>query len=100
VQDQDQSSSQSLPRDPDWTFVQPTPQSAAAGEAAGGAGGAGDSVHSLSAEPAPAADPRIQEAVEKMVSMGYPNTGGWLTSLLVAYNGDINSALDAIKHQG
>jgi sequestosome 1 len=42
------------------------------------------------------ADPKITEALEQMMSMGYGNEGGWLTQLLVAHNGDIGRALDAI----
>jgi sequestosome 1 len=42
------------------------------------------------------ADPKIAEAVEQMMAMGYNNEGGWLTQLLVAHNGDIGRALDAI----
>jgi len=43
-----------------------------------------------------AADPRIETAVEQMMSMGYSNEGGWLTHLLIAHHGDIGRALDAI----
>jgi len=38
----------------------------------------------------------IEHAVGQMMSMGYSNEGGWLTQLLVAHNGDIGRALDAI----
>jgi len=31
-----------------------------------------------------------------MMSMGYSNEAGWLTHLLVAHQGDIGRALDAI----
>jgi len=43
-----------------------------------------------------AADPRVETAVEQMMSMGYSNEGGWLTHLLIAHHGDIGRALDAI----
>lgn len=45
---------------------------------------------------APAADGTIETAVEQMMSMGYSNDGGWLTHLLIAHQGDIGRALDAI----
>jgi len=38
----------------------------------------------------------IERAVDQMMSMGYSNEGGWLTQLLVAHQGDIGRALDAI----
>jgi len=34
--------------------------------------------------------------MQQMMSMGYGNEGGWLTQLLVAHDGDIGRALDAI----
>jgi len=101
VQDPALSSAQSIQRDPDWTFVQPSPQSSAAADVEAAARGV-DGVHvsgEASTAGASAADPRIQEAVEKMLAMGYSNNGGWVTSLLIACNGDINSALDVIKQQ-
>ncbi|XP_018371929.1 PREDICTED: sequestosome-1 isoform X2 [Trachymyrmex cornetzi] len=41
-------------------------------------------------------NPKIQNAVEAMMAMGFTNEGSWLTHLLVAQNGDIDKALDVI----
>ena len=38
----------------------------------------------------------IENAVQQMMSMGYSNDGGWLMHLLLAHEGDIGRALDAI----
>ena len=42
-------------------------------------------------------DPRIQVALQAMLSMGFKNDGGWLTQLLEAKEGDIGRALDVLK---
>lgn len=47
--------------------------------------------------PAMPADPKIANAVQQMMSMGYDNENGWLTQLLMNHNGDIGHALDAIN---
>lgn len=41
-------------------------------------------------------NPKIQQAVEAMMSMGFSNEGGWLTQLLVSKDGDIGKALDVL----
>ncbi|KAG5319479.1 SQSTM protein, partial [Pseudoatta argentina] len=41
-------------------------------------------------------NPKIQNAVEAMMAMGFTNEGSWLTHLLVAQNGNIDKALDVI----
>lgn len=41
-------------------------------------------------------DTGIDEALTKMMSMGFSNDGGWLTDLLTYHKGDIGRALDAI----
>ncbi|KYN34711.1 Sequestosome-1 [Trachymyrmex septentrionalis] len=41
-------------------------------------------------------NPKIQNAVEAMMAMGFTNEGSWLTHLLIAQNGDIDKALDVI----
>lgn len=42
-------------------------------------------------------NPKIQKAVEAMMSMGFSNEGGWLTHLLVSKDGDISKALDVLQ---
>lgn len=50
-----------------------------------------------SASPAPVStNPRVVNALEYMMSMGFTNEGGWLTQLLEAKNGDIASVLEIL----
>lgn len=46
----------------------------------------------------PEADPRLIESLSQMLSMGFSDTGGWLTHLLHSKNYDIGAALDAIQY--
>jgi len=99
--------SMSPPREQDWTFVQPSASSS--GTDVEGAARAVENLHVTGQMPStaatdltPSSDTNhaiIQESVERMMSMGYSNEGGWLTALLGVYKGDINAALDAIKQQ-
>lgn len=41
-------------------------------------------------------DPKINEAIVTMTSMGFSNGGGWLTRLLENVNGDIPKALEKL----
>jgi sequestosome 1 len=41
--------------------------------------------------------PHIADAIEKMMSMGFTNEGGWLTQLLENKDGDIEKALDVLQ---
>jgi sequestosome 1 len=42
-------------------------------------------------------EPHIAEAVNRMMSMGFSNDGGWLTQLLENKDGDIDKALDVLQ---
>jgi sequestosome 1 len=42
-------------------------------------------------------EPHIADSVNKMMSMGFSNDGGWLTQLLVSKDGDIGKALDVLQ---
>lgn len=44
-------------------------------------------------------DPKIREALDTMMGMGFHNEGGWLTSLLNEKEGDIGKALDSIQQR-
>lgn len=96
----------SPPREQDWTFLQPS----SSGTDVEGAARAVENLHVTGQTEIPSTSatslaatsdttPVVREAVEKMMSMGYTNEGGWLTALLTVYKGDINAALDAIKQQ-
>lgn len=41
-------------------------------------------------------DPKINEAIITMTSMGFSNGGGWLTRLLENVDGDIPKALEKL----
>jgi len=45
----------------------------------------------------PPMKPHIADSVNKMMSMGFSNDGGWLTQLLVSKDGDIDKALDVLQ---
>ncbi|XP_052089582.1 sequestosome-1-like [Mytilus californianus] len=47
----------------------------------------------------PPLDPKIREALDTMMGMGFHNEGGWLTSLLNEKEGDIGKALDSIQQR-
>lgn len=47
----------------------------------------------------PPLDPKISEALNTMMGMGFHDEGGWLTSLLHEKEGDICKALDAIQQR-
>jgi hypothetical protein len=42
-------------------------------------------------------EPHIADAVNKMMSMGFSNDGGWLTQLLESKDGNIEKALDVLQ---
>jgi len=90
--------------DPDWTLVNDGSSASCALDVEDATEGVEhlhvsaplESVPMMPLYPALPADPKIAEALETMMQMGYGNEGGWLTQLLVAHNGDIGRALDAI----
>ncbi|KAL3860593.1 hypothetical protein ACJMK2_010693 [Sinanodonta woodiana] len=53
--------------------------------------------HNSQMIPDPELDPKIAEALQQMLAMGFNNDCGWLTSLLVSVNGDIGQALEVMK---
>jgi sequestosome 1 len=42
-------------------------------------------------------EPHIGDALNKMMSMGFSNDGGWLTQLLESKGGSIEKALDVLQ---
>ncbi|KAK3603904.1 hypothetical protein CHS0354_042915 [Potamilus streckersoni] len=55
--------------------------------------------HNNQMTPDPEPDSKIAEALQQMLAMGFNNDGGWLTSLLVSVNGNIDQAMEAMKPQ-
>jgi len=53
-----------------------------------------------SASIAPSSNPRVADAVQQMMAMGFTNEGGWLTQLLEAKDGDIMSVLEILHPSG
>ena len=43
--------------------------------------------------------PVVAQSLELMKRMGFQDDGGWLTNLLIAKEGDIGGALDAIQRR-
>jgi len=41
-------------------------------------------------------NPRVADALDKMVGMGFTDDDGWLTQLLVMKHGDISQVLDIL----
>merc|ERR1712018_514736 len=42
-------------------------------------------------------NPKVQVALQAMENMGFTNDGGWLSNLLVKYDGDIGKVLDLLS---
>jgi hypothetical protein len=62
-------------------------------------GGATANPGSIGAATVNPPNPVIEEAMASLKAMGFTDVGGWLTALVTAHNGDVNTVLDYL-HAG
>merc|ERR1712223_1792861 len=80
--------------DEDWTVLDKSNASGASASPEPETLGAGAIYPKLDI---PDLNPKVQVALQAMENMGFTNEGGWLSNLLVKYDGDIGKVLDLLS---
>merc|ERR1711902_393635 len=83
--------------DEDWTVLDKSNASGASASPEPETLGAGAIYPKLDIPDLSGLNPKVQVALQAMENMGFTNEGGWLSNLLVKYDGDIGKVLDLLS---
>merc|ERR1711902_216931 len=83
--------------DEDWTVLDKSNASGATASPEPETLGAGAIYPKLDIPDLSSLNPKVQVALQAMENMGFTNEGGWLSNLLVKYDGDIGKVLDLLS---
>merc|ERR1712061_438395 len=83
--------------DEDWTVLDKSNASGASASPEPETLGAGALYPKLDMPDLSGLNPKVQVALQAMENMGFTNEGGWLSNLLVKYDGDIGKVLDLLS---